>query len=70
MQGLRENGVEKSKPLGEKFDPNLHEALFEMPDPSREPGTIGAVTKVTTPPPPFSLPLLPLFILPVRQARE
>jgi hypothetical protein len=58
MQGLRENGVEKSRPLGEKFDPNLHEALFEMPDPSKEPGTIGAVTKVSHPPPHHSPPKL------------
>ena len=46
LQGLRANSVEKYRPLGEKFDPNLHEALFEIPDASSEPGTIGAVTKV------------------------
>ena len=33
-------------PLGHSFDPNLHTALFELPDPSKEAGTIGAVTKV------------------------
>lgn len=46
MQALRENGVEKFSPEGQKFDPNLHDALFELPDPSKEPGTVGAVTKV------------------------
>ena len=30
-------------PLGEKFDPNLHNALFEVPDPAQEPGTIAHV---------------------------
>merc|ERR1712146_36635 len=30
---------------GEKFDPNLHDALFEIPDPSQEAGTIGQVVK-------------------------
>ena len=33
-------GLTKIWPLDEKFDPNLHEALFEAPDPGREPGTI------------------------------
>lgn len=46
MQALKQAGVAKFKSLGEKFDPNMHSALFEMPDPSKEPGTVGAVTKV------------------------
>ena len=33
--------------MGEQFDPNSHLALFEMPDPSKEPGTVAAVVKVT-----------------------
>lgn len=41
--------MEKFDSLGEKFDPNMHQALFEMPEPSKEPGTVGAVTKVTSP---------------------
>lgn len=45
-QALKQHGVEKYRPEGDKFDPNLHEALFEMPDPSKQPGTVGAVTKV------------------------
>ena len=28
------------------MDPNLHEALFDVPNPSQEPGTIAVVTKV------------------------
>ena len=41
-----EHGLVKCGEKGEKFDPNLHEALFEMPDPSAEPGTIGQILKV------------------------
>lgn len=28
---LQKNGVKKFSPEGEKFDPNLHEAMYEMP---------------------------------------
>lgn len=30
---------------GEKFDPNLHDAMFEFEDPTKEAGTIGQVVK-------------------------
>ena len=30
-------------PLGEKFDPNIHEALFAYEDKSKETGTVGQV---------------------------
>ena len=46
VQVFRVNGVEPFRPEGEKFDPNQHEALFQLPDPSKEPGTVGVVTKV------------------------
>ena len=46
LQAFRLNGVEPFRPEGEKFDPNQHEALFQLPDPSKEPGTVGVVTKV------------------------
>jgi molecular chaperone GrpE len=36
-------GMKKIWPLGEKFDPNLHDALFEMPNPDKEPGEVGHV---------------------------
>ncbi|RLM60449.1 hypothetical protein C2845_PM14G09390 [Panicum miliaceum] len=39
-------GVEKFDPLNEKFDPNRHYALFQIPDPSKPSGTIAAVVKV------------------------
>jgi molecular chaperone GrpE len=40
---LEKHGVKKFEPLGEKFDPNLHQAMFEMPDPSRPAGTVAQV---------------------------
>jgi hypothetical protein len=43
---LRKHGVEQYNPVGERFDPNLHNALFELDDPRREPGTIAVVSKV------------------------
>ena len=38
-------GVTRFDSLGEKFDPNVHDGLFELPDPTRETGTVGAVLK-------------------------
>ncbi|MGH6842805.1 MAG: nucleotide exchange factor GrpE, partial [Methylocella sp.] len=32
LSRLGKYGVKKLEPLGAKFDPNLHEALFEVPD--------------------------------------
>ena len=43
---LRKNGVERFDPTGEPFDPNLHEARFEVPVPDKAPGTVVVVTKV------------------------
>jgi molecular chaperone GrpE len=40
---LEKHGVKKFEPMGEKFDPNLHQAMFEMPDPSRPAGTVAQV---------------------------
>ena len=49
LQALKQNGVEKFSPLGQKFDPNLHSALFQIPDAEKEAGTVVVVTKVITP---------------------
>ena len=38
--------VEIIDPLGEKFDPNLHDAMFEVPDPSQPAGTVAQVIEV------------------------
>ncbi|KAL3137780.1 Mitochondrial matrix cochaperone [Trebouxia sp. C0009 RCD-2024] len=45
VQALKQNGVEKFSPLGQKFDPNKHSALFQIPDAEKEPGTVVVVTK-------------------------
>ena len=42
---LEKHGVKKFEPLGEKFDPNLHQAMFEMQDPSRPAGTVAQVVQ-------------------------
>lgn len=42
---LARHGIRKLEPLGQKFDPNLHEALFEVPDPSVANGTIVQVVE-------------------------
>lgn len=45
-KAFSKNGLVKFGEKGEKFDPNLHQALFEYPDPEGEAGHIGQVTKV------------------------
>ena len=40
---LEKNGVRKFDPAGEKFDPNVHQAMYEIPDPSVPTGTIAQV---------------------------
>lgn len=37
---LGKHGVAKMVPMGEKYDPNLHEAVFQLPQEGQEPGTI------------------------------
>lgn len=39
-------GLKRINPIGEKFNPNLHEALFEIADPSQEAGSVGQVLSV------------------------
>jgi molecular chaperone GrpE len=40
LKVLEKHGVMKLEPLGAKFDPNLHQAMYEVPDPSVPPGTV------------------------------
>ena len=40
------HGISRIDPAGEKFDPNFHQAMFEVPDPSRPPGTVVQVVQV------------------------
>ncbi len=42
---LARHGVRKIEPDGQKFDPNLHEALFEVPDQSVPHGTVQQVVE-------------------------
>jgi molecular chaperone GrpE len=37
---LEKNGVKRIEPLGQKFDPNRHQAMFEIEDASVAPGSI------------------------------
>lgn len=37
---LNKYGIERIEPLGEPFDPNQHEATFELDQPDKEPGTV------------------------------
>lgn len=43
---LENNGMRKIHPLKEKFNPNCHEALFEIADETLEPGTVGYVAQL------------------------
>lgn len=43
QKGFERNGITKVDPLGERFDPQLHEAMFEYEDPSKPSGTVGQV---------------------------
>jgi len=45
LSRLARHGVKKLEPKGEKFDPNMHEALFEVPDPSVPNGTVAQVVE-------------------------
>jgi molecular chaperone GrpE len=45
LSRLARYGVKKLEPQGERFDPNLHEALFEVPDESLPAGTIVQVVE-------------------------
>jgi molecular chaperone GrpE len=43
---LEKNNVETINPVGEKFDPNVHEAVFEAPSNNTKPGTIIDVIEI------------------------
>jgi molecular chaperone GrpE len=44
-KAFESNGLVKFGTVGDAFDPNQHEALFQYADPTKEPGTIGQVMK-------------------------
>ncbi len=37
---LQRHGIERFEPMGERFDPNQHQAMMEVPDPSVPNGTV------------------------------
>jgi molecular chaperone GrpE len=37
---MEKHGIRKIEPQGQKFDPNLHQAMLEIPDPSVPSGTV------------------------------
>jgi molecular chaperone GrpE len=37
---MEKHGIKRFDPKGEKFDPNFHQAMFEVPDPTVAPGTV------------------------------
>ena len=40
LKAIEKHGVKKFSPEGEKFDPNVHQAMYEVPDPSVNAGTV------------------------------
>ncbi|MBL8583544.1 MAG: nucleotide exchange factor GrpE [Rhizobiaceae bacterium] len=45
IAALERHGVKKLDPQGEKFDPNFHQAMFEIPDPSVPANTVMQVVQ-------------------------
>jgi molecular chaperone GrpE len=45
VETLERHGVKKLDPQGEKFDPNFHQAMFEVPNPDVPAGTVVQVVQ-------------------------
>ena len=45
LKSLERHGVKKLDPLGQKFDPNMHQAMFEVPNPDVPNGTVVQVVQ-------------------------
>ncbi|HMK70524.1 MAG TPA: nucleotide exchange factor GrpE [Xanthobacteraceae bacterium] len=45
LKALENNGVRQFTPRGEKFDPNVHQAMFEVPDASVPAGSVVEVVQ-------------------------
>lgn len=43
---FKRHGLTQINPIGEKFDPNFHQALFETTQSDKEPGSVAVVTKI------------------------
>jgi len=45
LSGLERHGVKKIEPEGERFDPNFHQAMFEVPNPDLPANTVTTVVQ-------------------------
>jgi molecular chaperone GrpE len=45
VKKLESHGVKKLNPEGQKFDPNMHQAIFEIPDETKPNGTVMQVVQ-------------------------
>ena len=45
LKMLEKHGITKFEPVGEKFNPNFHQAMFEVSDPAVAPGTVVQVVQ-------------------------
>ena len=45
LKVFQSNDISKFGAVGDVFDPNLHEAMFQAEDPEKEPNTIMSVVK-------------------------
>jgi molecular chaperone GrpE len=45
LSALERHGVRKLEPVGQKFDPNFHQAMFEVPDATKPEGTVVQVVQ-------------------------
>jgi len=45
LKKMESHGVRKLAPEGQKFDPNLHQAIFELPDETKPSGTVVQVVQ-------------------------
>jgi molecular chaperone GrpE len=46
LKALQKNGITQFDPQGQKFDPNLHQAMYEVPDANVPAGTVVQVVQV------------------------
>ena len=46
LQNFLNNGIVKFGEVGDEFDPAIHEAMFQIPDPDAAPNTIGQMVSV------------------------
>jgi len=45
LRAFEKHGIKQLDPQGEKFDPNFHQAMYEVPDPSVPAGTVVQVVQ-------------------------